>query len=152
MAYKGKYIPRNPQKYVGDPSKIIYRSSWERRFFDYCDRTPGVLRWASEEFHIPYISPMDGAWHRYFPDVWMETIVEEKGVRSVKQFLIEIKPKYQSELRPVKRKTKKYLREAAVVAVNHAKWEAAERLCKQKGWTFQVLTEEHIPNILLPKK
>ena len=146
MAYKGFFKPGNPQKYIGDPSKIVYRSSWERRFFDYCDRTPGILRWASEEFHIPYISPVDGAWHRYFPDVWMEAVTNE----GVKQFLIEIKPKYQSELRPVKRKTKKYLREAAVVAVNHAKWNAAKKLCEQKNWTFQVLTEDHIPHILLP--
>lgn len=144
MAYQGSFKPVNPHKYLGDSTKIVYRSSWERRFFNYCDKTPGVLRWASEEFHIPYISPLDGRWHRYFPDVWMESIVERNGIRGVGQFLIEIKPKNQSQLRPVKRKTKKFLREAAIVAKNHAKWEAAERLCKEKGWIFQVLTEDHI--------
>jgi hypothetical protein len=140
MAYQGLFIPRHPQKYVGNPSNIVYRSSWERRFFTYCDGTPGILRWASEEFHIPYLSPVDQRVHRYFPDVWMEVQTPD----GLKTYLIEIKPKAQTELRPVKRKTRKFLREAAVVAVNHAKWDAAKEFCRNRGWTFQVLTEDHL--------
>ena len=37
MAYRGRYIPSNPKKYKGDPSNIIYRSLWERKFMVYCD-------------------------------------------------------------------------------------------------------------------
>ncbi|NDB85179.1 MAG: head completion protein, partial [Alphaproteobacteria bacterium] len=29
MAYKGKFNPKNPNKYKGDPTNIIYRSRWE---------------------------------------------------------------------------------------------------------------------------
>ena len=31
MAYSGKYIPVNPKKYRGNPSKVTYRSLWERK-------------------------------------------------------------------------------------------------------------------------
>jgi hypothetical protein len=140
MSYQGLFIPRHPTKYVGDAAKIVYRSSWERRFFAYCDETPGILRWASEEFCIPYVSPMDNRVHRYFPDVWLEA----QTVTGHKAFLIEIKPKSQTEIRAVKRKTKRFLREAAAVAVNHAKWNAAKKLCESKDWTFLVLTEDHL--------
>lgn len=140
MAYQGRYIPQHPEKYAGDTTNIIYRSSWERKFFVYCDTTPGVLRWASEEFCIPYLHPVDGRMHRYFPDVLMEV----RTTNGTQTFLIEIKPKAQSELRHVKRKTKKFLQESMTVAINHAKWDAAERFCNERKWVFQVLTEEHL--------
>jgi len=140
MAYQGIFKPKHPHKYVGNPHNIVYRSSWERRFFTYCDDTPGILRWASEEFHIPYLSPVDERVHRYFPDVWME-VQTPTGLQT---YLIEIKPKAQTEFRAVKRKTRKFLQEAAIVAVNHAKWDAAKAFCRERGWTFQVLTEDHL--------
>jgi hypothetical protein len=140
MPYQGIFTPRHPQKYVGNAANIVYRSSWERRFFDYCDSTPGVLRWASEELIIPYRHPIDGRVHRYFPDVWLET----QTPTGPRVFLVEIKPKAQTEVRTVKRKTRKFLREAAIVAVNHAKWDAAKAYCADRNWTFLVLTEEHL--------
>lgn len=78
--------------------------------------------------------------HRYFPDVWLEA----QTPTGTKAFLIEIKPKAQTEIREVKRRTKNFLREAATVAVNHAKWNAAKALCAQKNWTFVVLTEDDL--------
>ena len=65
---KSKFKPSFPQKYQGDPNNIICRSSWERRFCNYCDTNPNILRWASEEFSIPYVSPVDNRVHRYYPD------------------------------------------------------------------------------------
>ena len=47
--YKGKYRPHNPQKYIGDPSNIIYRSMWERKCMKYFDNNPSVIKWSSEE-------------------------------------------------------------------------------------------------------
>lgn len=140
MPYQGLFRPRFPEKYLGNVDNIVYRSSWEHRFFKYCDTTPGVLRWASEEFHIPYLSPLDNRVHRYFPDVWMET----RTPAGPRAFLIEIKPHNQTQLRQTTRKTRKYLREAQIVAVNHAKWAAAEAFCRERGWTFQVLTEHEL--------
>jgi len=142
MAYQGLFWPARPTKYIGDASNIVYRSSWERHFFNYCDTNPGVLRWASEEFSIPYISPLDSQLHRYFPDVWMEVQTAE----GKKGYLVEIKPKNQSELRETTRRTKKYLREAMTVAVNHAKWDAAKLFCKERDWEFIVLTEDQLFN------
>jgi hypothetical protein len=46
---KGRFIPKNPQKYIGDSTKIIGRSSWEFMLFKWLDSTPAVMRWASEE-------------------------------------------------------------------------------------------------------
>ena len=65
MAYKGKYKPRHPSKYKGDPTNIIYRSLWERKFMLYCDQTTNVLEWGSEEIALPYRSPIDNRYHRY---------------------------------------------------------------------------------------
>ena len=73
MAYKGKYKPRNRSKYKGDPTKIIYRSLWERRFMVWCDENPNVIKWASEEVVIPYRSPLDRRIHKYYPDFWVKT-------------------------------------------------------------------------------
>ena len=69
MAYKGRFRPSNPQKYKGDPTKIIYRSWWERNVFSWLDKHKDVIWWQSEEVIVPYRSPIDGRVHRYFPDV-----------------------------------------------------------------------------------
>ena len=92
MSYKGKYIPKNPQKYKGNPSQIIYRSLWERKFMVYCDKNPKVIEWGSEEVIVPYRSPWDGKIHRYFPDFYIK-IKQASG--GVKKFIIEVKPEYQ---------------------------------------------------------
>ena len=65
MAYSGKYSPKFPKKYKGDPTNITFRSLWERKFMVYCDSNSNVLEWASEEIAIPYISPVDHRPHRY---------------------------------------------------------------------------------------
>jgi hypothetical protein len=140
-AHKGMFRPTHPEKYLGNPANIIYRSGWEFRFFRYCDRTPGILKWASEEFHILYISPLDGHGHRYFPDGYLQVMGAEGTIR---HFVIEIKPKQQMERPKGTRHTRKYLNEAATFRINQAKWEAAERYCKARGWTFLVLNEFHL--------
>ena len=87
--YKGKFKPERPEKYKGNPRNIIYRSMWERRFMVYCDRNENILEWGSEEFIVPYKSPVDGKVHRYFPDFLIQT---DKG-----WFLIEVKPSIESK-------------------------------------------------------
>ena len=87
MAYRGRYIPSKPRKYKGDPDKIIYRSLWERKFMVYCDRNDAILEWGSEEIIIPYISPLDGRRHRYFPDFYVK-VRQKDG--SIKKMLIEL--------------------------------------------------------------
>lgn len=103
MAYlKGRFKPRNPNKYRGDPTNIIYRSGWELKVMMSFDHDPSVLEWSSEETIIPYMSPRDGAYHRYFPDFKVRL---KEGI-----FLVEVKPL--KDLSPSKSKNKqKYLRE-----------------------------------------
>ena len=135
MAYKGKYSPSYPRKYKGDPTNIVYRSLWERKFMVYCDLNENILEWGSEEIVMPYRSPVDGRVHRYFPDFYIK--VKESTGR-IKKMIIEIKPKRQcSPPSKPKKQTKGYLREAYEYAKNQAKWEAASEWCKDRGYIFK---------------
>lgn len=135
--YQGKYKVKNPQKYAGDVTNVIYRSSWELKFLNWCDNNPHVLKFSSEEIIIPYVSPIDNRAHRYFVDF---KIVLSTG----KTYLIEIKPASQTVPPTGTRKTKRLLQETATYLVNQAKWNAAERFAKTRGWEFKVLTEYDI--------
>ena len=141
-AHASIYKPIHPEKYLGDPTRIICRSSWERKFCHWCDTRPGIVKWASEEFHVPYLKPTDGLVHRYFPDFRIDVQANDG---TVKTFVIEIKPKHQA-VPPVtrSRKTKKYLMEMSTFAVNQAKWHAAREYCQKRNWTFMVITEDHL--------
>ncbi len=142
MSYKGKYKPSYPEKYKGDPTNIIYRSLWERKFMVYCDTKETILEWSSEEKCIPYRSPVDNRIHRYFPDFIIK-VKESNG--SIKKYVIEIKPKRQTAPPPKpQRQTKKYLYEAYEYAKNQAKWEAAREWCADRGYEFKVLTENEL--------
>lgn len=142
MAYSGKFTPRNPKKYVGDHKNIIYRSSWECRVMDWLDRNPSIVSWASEELVVPYISPIDGRYHRYFPDFLVKVLTKDGKTKTL---ILEIKPKKQSvEPQKKKRVTKQYIQEVATWSVNQAKWKAAEEYALDRGWEFKVLTEEHL--------
>lgn len=139
---KGKYTPKNPEKYKGDTSNIIYRSSWERLTAIWLDNHPSVIEWSSEEIVIPYISPLDNKWHRYFPDFYV-VLENKRGER--KTYLWEIKPEKQTKPpKEPKRKSKRYLKEVAVWGVNDAKWRAAIKYCEERGWLFKILTEKNI--------
>lgn len=142
MAYKGKFHPRYPEKYKGDPTNIIYRSLWEMRFMRYLDQHPSVINWASEEVIIPYISPVDKRVHRYFPDFWVKMKATDGTINTV---LIEIKPSGQTKIpqRPEKL-TRKFINEARTYSVNTAKWKAAQEFCKDRNWQFKVLTEKEL--------
>lgn len=140
--YKGKFTPKNPKKYMGDPTNIIYRSLWELKFFKYLDETEHVIAWSSEEMYIPYISPVDNRMHRYFPDVVMKAKQKDN---TIKTFIIEIKPKAQTKEPEVqKRKTKKYITEVVTWGVNQAKWKAAEEYCADRKWVFKIITEDEL--------
>jgi|TARA_B100002019_G_scaffold77635_1_gene66981 hypothetical protein len=142
MSYKGKYYPSYPRKYKGDPTNIIYRSLWERKFMVYCDKNDNILEWASEEIAIPYRSPVDNRVHRYFPDFYMK--VKERGGK-VKRYVIEVKPAKQTKppVKP-KRQTKGYIREAYEYAKNQAKWKMAREFCADRQWEFKVVTEKEL--------
>ena len=142
MSYKGKYYPSFPRKYKGDPTKIIYRSLWERKFMVYCDRNAKILEWGSEEIALPYISPHDSRVHRYFPDFYIKV---QENTGKVKRYLIEVKPLKQTvKPKKPKRQTKGYIREAFEYARNQAKWKAAKDYCADRMWEFKVITEKEL--------
>lgn len=142
MSYKGKFIPSNTKKYRGDPTNIIYRSLWERKFMVYCDLNENVLEWGSEEFWIPYRSPIDSRVHRYFPDFYIK-VRESNG--SIVKYVIEVKPKKQcKEPKVQSKKTKSYIYEVTEYAKNQAKWKAARDFCEDRKWQFKILTEDDL--------
>lgn len=133
-----KWTPTRPEKYEGDVTNIIARSSWEILFFNWCDRNSSILQWSSEETVIPYRSPLDSKPHRYFMDGKIK-VQTDKGVQI---YLVEIKPNSQ-RYKPVfkGKQTKSYLNECTTFMVNQAKWAAADRWAKDRGWIFQILDE-----------
>lgn len=136
--HQGRFKPRHPDKYKGDPTSIIYRSSWELRLMSYLDKHPDVVQWSSEEMFIPYRSPVDNKIHRYFPDF----IVKMKNGETV---MIEVKPAKQTQPPKKPQKvTKRFVNEVFTYGVNQAKWEAAKQYCEKNGWKFQIMTEKEL--------
>jgi predicted TIM-barrel fold metal-dependent hydrolase len=95
---------------------------------------------------VPYSNPLKGGdskFARYFPDLAV-CRRDKDGVERVT--IYEIKPAAQTQM-PKKTKGKGKRRmtaETAEFAKNMAKWEAADRYCKKRGWTFQILTEKEL--------
>lgn len=142
MSYSGKFTPKNPQKYRGDFTNIIYRSTWECRVMNWLDNNENVIQWGSEEIIIPYKSPVDNRWHRYFPDFYVK--VKQKD-DTIKVMILEIKPAKQTKPPEKKKKvTKQYIQEVVTWGINEAKWKAANEFCLDRGWQFKVLTEHDL--------
>ena len=141
MAYKGRYKIKNPDKYLGNPTNVIFRSLWERNTFRWCENNPKVRAWSSEEIVVPYKCKVDNKLHRYFVDLYVE-------MNNGQTILVEIKPKKETlPPKQPKRKTKKFLNEVITFSKNQAKWEAADQYARHKGWKFQVWTEETLKNL-----
>jgi hypothetical protein len=138
--HQGLYRPKNPEKYVGDATNIVFRSSWEKKFLVFADTNPSVLKYSSEEVIVPYFSQIDNKMHRYFPDFIIQ-IQQLDG--AIKMLMIEIKPEAQT-LPPKHRNTRQYLNELATYSVNTSKWQAAEQYCKKNNMEFLIMTEQHL--------
>ena len=143
MSYNGKYRPRHPKKYKGDPTNIVYRSSWEKKFMNWCDLTESVSEWQSEEFFIPYRSPIDGRVHRYFQDFFVK-YRDANGKR--RTMVVEVKPKKETKMPTTnpKRRTKSWAYSVRTYAVNQAKWKAAKEFCKDNNYEFKIMTEHEL--------
>ena len=149
---KGRYYPKNRDKYKGDPTNIVYRSQYELTYMRWCDTQPNVLEWSSEEVIVKYRSILDEEnerkknirtkrWHRYYVDFYIKV---KKKDGSTQKYLIEVKP-YHETVAPIFEGTKKTERTKAMQLktwiVNNAKWRAAEEYCKQRGMIFKKVTE-----------
>ena len=132
---QGEFQPKNPQKYVGT-FPITYRSSWELTFMNTCDAHPNIIQWASESIKIPYKNPLTGMQSVYIPDFFV-TYMDKNG--STHAELIEIKPISQSLMEQAKSRKDKLS-----VALNTAKWMAAEAWCRRFRIKFRVMTENQL--------
>ena len=137
MAYKGFFRPKHSEKYKGDPTKIVYRSSFELKLLSWLDNSDTVEWYQSEEFYIPYFDPSRNKAGHYYPDM----LVKFKNGKTI---LIEVKPLKEVK-RPIKgkdaRSEKRYLKECLLYAKNTAKWNAARMYAKIRGWEFKIMTE-----------
>lgn len=142
--YKGYFKPKNPQKYRGDPTNIVYRSRWELLVMSRFDIDPNVIWWSSEETVIPYRSPIDNRIHRYYVDFTARVNTSDGKTKTV---LIEVKPYNQTIPPAIKENTrsKKYINEVTTWGVNSAKWKAAREYCKDRGYEFIIMTEKNLP-------
>ena len=147
---RGRFIPKNPTKYVGNVNRVIFRSSWELRFMKWLDENNAVLRWGSEELAIPYVNPIKidpngrPKVSRYFPDF---VILYRDVTGTIKKEIIEVKPMQQSVMTPGMSD-----RDKMAYAVNQAKWKAASIFAEAQGATFRVVTEKSMFRQVAPTK
>lgn len=138
----GRFLPKNPQKYVGNPANILFRSSWEMHFMKWLDANNAVLRWGSEELAIPYVNPVKldpngrPKVSRYFPDF---IVLYRDAAGNIKKEIIEVKPHKESIMTPGMSE-----RDKMAYVVNQAKWKAASIFAESQGATFRVITEKSI--------
>lgn len=141
--YKGNFKPKNPNKYVGDNlDNIIYRSSYELKFMNWCDTTPDVLQWNSEGIRLPYVSPIDSKVHEYVVDFMVKI---KNKIQEEKIFLVEVKPSRFTRPPTIpKRKSRKYLNEVIQWKTDQAKWDIAKKYAQKQGWEFTLITEHQL--------
>lgn len=145
MAFRARFIPKNPHKYRGDVDKIFARSSWEASVMKFFDSSSAVLSWSSEEISIPYLKPEDARVHHYFPDFVVEFVDKEGNIRTE---IVEVKPLHESEAAYAKHERSK-----AALETNEAKWRAAIDYAERNNMKFRVITEKSIfHQVEKPKK
>lgn len=140
---QGFFRPKNPDKYIGDLSKIIYRSAWELKFLMFCDREERVLKYSIEMVTVPYYNPITKRVNNYTIDFYME-LLNEKG--EVDKWLIEVKPKkFCFKPEPPKRKTERslhtYKKNLETSFINRAKFTAARGFARDNDMQFGIVTE-----------
>lgn len=143
--HQGYYKIQNVHKYLGNPSEIVYRSSWEYKFMLWCDLNPGVLKWCSEMYRIQYVD-FKGKPRTYIPDFYIET----QGDGIVNRYLVEIKPEQETVEPQIpkgtisKNRLKSIEYQCAVWVKNKHKWAFATEWCKARDIEFKIVTEHYI--------
>lgn len=161
---QGYYAIRNKEKYIGDPSLVIYRSSWEFSFCKWCDYSPSILRWSSEPFQVDYFdkvskleeckklgldpnNPANWQKKKYNVDFWVEI---QKPDETIEKWIIEVKPKCKL-IRPTPVKPdaplkdqKRFNRSAKEYMLNEAKFEAMKIWAERNGSKFYIFTEDQL--------
>ena len=149
MSYVGRYILKNPQKYMGNlGSALIYKSRNELIVFNKMDNDPNVVRWGYEILEIPYFCQIDKKIHKYRTDIYCEI----KQGNQLLKCVIEVK---QSEdLKTPNRPSltnhksmQRYNYSMRTYIINMNKWKAAVDFCKKAGFKMMFLTEKDLQKI-----
>jgi hypothetical protein len=133
---QGRFEMKHPEKYVGTKQPLA-RSSWEFVFMRMLDEHQGVEKWASESVQIPYRDPLTGRYTIYVPDFFI--VYNDKNGKKHAE-VVEVKPT--NQMLKEKLGNSRYNQEQYIK--NLAKWEAANKWCKQQGIRFRVVNEDDI--------
>jgi hypothetical protein len=99
----------------------------------FCDNNPAVINWVSEGVKIPYFNPVSGKQTVYVPDF---IVVYVDANQRQHTELVEIKPSKEATM-----ESAKSYRDKLMVAMNMAKWAAADSWARANGMRFRVVTE-----------
>ena len=149
--HQGHFPLQNPEKYLGDPRTLVYRSSWEFAFCRYCDLSDNIRKWSAENLEIQYQMQNDHGQtetHRYYPDFYIE-MVKSGDKESYEKLLIELKPKAETEppKKPVKQTLKmleNYEYALRTFKKNLHKWAYAKEWCDRRNLKFVIITEDDL--------
>ena len=151
---QGYYLAKNPEKYYGDVRNIIYRSSYEKRFMEWVDLHPNIVKWGSEPVAISYMHPIKNKMNNYYVDFFVY-VRSANGGEPIK-YLVEVKPDSQTKppnpLVLESKKTgqarlnalKRYNMELETYLINMAKFAAATNFANTRGMQFKVCTESFL--------
>jgi hypothetical protein len=159
----GFYEIKNVDKYIGDPTKCMYVSSWELRFMIYLDNLDLVHRWASEEIAIPYYLPNEHGHmqiHNYFPDFYVEytkksdpeylekVVIEVKPTTDINPNFVEWHEDGSFHIKPITSKSPKAVQNRMYqlneFQKNLFKWDAAKKWCEERNMLFHIVTEQEM--------
>lgn len=112
---------------------IIYRSSYEWKFINWCEHCEHVKGWGSECLKIPY--KLGETYHTYYPDFIVQ--MDNGDI-----WVVEIKPKNQT-VKPNNQNS--YAWEQWLK--NKEKWKAAISYCNLHNYKFKIYTEETISRL-----
>lgn len=139
---QGYFKPLNESKYIG-PRPIIFRSSWERKFANYCDTSSHIIKWSSEPFSVNYFNILDQKIHTYYPDFYVK--IKRNG--KISEYIVEVKPISQLKKPiPPKRRTprsiKSYNDALRTYVINACKIEALKKFAKHRNYEVLLVTEK----------
>ena len=153
---QGMYNLINPDKYIGNPLDIKFRSSWEAAFCRYLDTNEKIIRWGCEQPIITY-SDLRGKVHRYYPDFYYEKLQNDDSM-NLKRIIVEIKPAVELNppIKPLNETGKALENYEYAVRMhirNKLKWAASVEYAKKMGMEYVIITEDRlIKEGLIPPK
>jgi hypothetical protein len=161
--HQGNYIPKYRDKVIklNNEGGVYYRSSWEKKVMVWLDNSEKVCKWGAECITIPYrlthfdkgdISVKN---HNYYPDFYYEIKIDEFTTKKVvaelkpmKEYNMVISLQEKDMKVPISSSTLKSLKsfeyDLKMAQKNTEKWRKMIDFCDKKGWSFIIITEEHL--------